>query len=594
MRSGLSRFGRPKVGPGSGGVACNLGISGEFPAYTSGSAYTGTVTITGGTPPYTVELITESTPGGGGGAGGGSGGSGPGGGSGGGLIPSGTLYGGYVNTPYLTEGRLGEGFTAPTSSWNGRTAGLPENITGDGQLLFGYPTAAGTSTVTITGGALFGSLEDYVRSITILPAPSFTVLSPFDRDRQNQVARFDAGPAPYLQVTGLSGGNSRYRMVRGINGLTSGKVYFEVTVTTLPSGGNFWLGIDASAADFLTTDPEVIGDIAGQWGYQQNAGAATARAFGSSAAATAAAQGDVVCVAADLSLGRMWVRVNGGAWIGGGDPAANTTPTFTGMAVAGGSFWGNFRPCVAPGIGTTLTANFGGKTFAQTVPSGFAGWPWAQVSEMRSQVWESDRIAWANGDPNIYASTSLVNPTGRQAVLGLGASVTGYTATVPGSSGSIVSAIGKSTGKWQFEVESATLRVNRCRVGLVDATFTNTAIESASSFPIIGDASATLGVLPNSTNPASLLPGFPAKVYVGGAEVGSFTEITFSGVLTFACDFDAGTVAIYTSGALGGTFTLPSGVKPWRIGLSGFSGGGVLLRTSALSYPVATFTNWGP
>lgn len=597
MRSGLSRFGRPKFGPGSGGVTCNLGISGEFPNYTSGQAYTGTVSITGGTPPYTVELITETTTGGGG-SGGGTGGSGsgggPGGGTGGGLIPSGSLYGAYVNTPYLAEGRLGEGFTAP-GSWQGRTAGLPENITGDGQFLAGYPTTAGTSTVTITGGELFASPADYVRSLAILPSPSFTVLSPFDRDRQNNIARFDAGPAPYLQVTGLSGGLSRYRMVRGVNGRTTGKVYFEVRVTTLPPGGDFWLGIDASAGNFITQESEVIGDTAGQWGLEQNAGAATVRSFGTSASTTAVAQGDVICVAADLSLGRMWIRRNGGAWIGGGDPAANTTPTFTGMAVPVGSFWGDYRPCVAPGIGVTLTANFGSQTFAHAVPATFAGWPWAQASEMRSQVWDSDTIAWANGDPTIYASSSLVNPTGRIATAGLGATVTGYAASSPGSSnGSIVGGIGKSTGKWQFEVEAAGLRVNRCRVGLVDATFTNTAIPSASGFPVIGDASATFGVQPNSSPPSTLQSGFPAKVYVGGVEIGSFTEIAASGVMTFACDLDAGTVAVYTNGVLGGTYTLPSGVKPWRIALSGFSNGGVLLRTSALSFPVGGFTNWGP
>ena len=595
MRSGLSRFGRPKVGPGSGGVACNLGISGEFPAYTSGAAYTGTVSITGGTPPYTVELITESTPGAGGGSGGGSGGSGPGGGSGGGLIPDGALYGAYVNTPYYVL--ADEGFQANLGSWTGRTAGLPENITGDGQFLFGYPTTAGTSTVVITGGAVFSGLTDYVRSLTVLPSPSFTVLSPFDRSLQAYVPKFLPGPAPYLSVTSRddAGGVDGYRMVRAVNGRTTGKHYWEVAVTTLPAGARFGAGLDASNQNGVTFDTQQLGDTAGQWGFTQNGATALAISNSGSTSTTAVVQGDVLCFAADLALGRLWVRRNGGAWIGGGDPATNTSPTFSGLTIPAGSFWGDYRPCVMPGLGVTLTANFGSQPFAHAVPATFTGWPWAQVSEMRSQVWDSDTNAWAKGDPTIYTGPGPVNPTGKISQNGIPAIVTGSTASfiITGADPSILGSIAKSTGKWQFELEIWLLRQNRVRVGLVDATWTNTGIESSSTFPVVGDASGSIGLLANSSL-STAAPGFPAKVYVGGAEVGTFTEVSSGQVITFACDLDANTVAIYVDGALQGTYNLPSGVKPWRIGMSGKSGGGYILRTSQLSHPVATFTNWGP
>lgn len=49
----------------------------------------------------------------------------------------------------------------------------------------------------------------------------------------------------------------------------------------------------------------------------------------STSTAYAFAPGDRMGVAVDATLGHVWVRKNGGAWIGGGNPATGTTPSFT-------------------------------------------------------------------------------------------------------------------------------------------------------------------------------------------------------------------------------------------------------------------------
>lgn len=517
-----------------------------------------------------------------------------GGGSGGGSGASGELYGAYASTPYYVT--AGEGFTPPGASWAGRTEGLPENITGDGRQLYGYTVQVGSFSVGINGGDPMGSPSLYTRSLTVLPAPSFTVFSAFDRNLQFAVPRFLPGPAPYLSVASRDDSASDgYRMVRGVNGRTTGKLYWEVQATTLPAGARFGAGLDASRQDGQTYDTQQLGDFPGQWGFTQNGSTALAISNSGSAAATVVAQGDRVCFAADLGTGRLWVRVNGGAWIGGGDPAAGTTPTFSGLAVPGGSFWGDFRPCALPGNGVTLTANFGSQAFAHSVPAGFSGWPWSAANEMKSQVWDSDSLAWATGDPVVYATTASVNPTGKIAAGGLGAGVTGSAASFAstGSNPSILGAISKTAGKWQFEVSPSSYPLNRARIGLVDATWNALGVNSSSLFPIVGMAAGSIGLLANSS-PSTPVAGFPAKVFRAGVEVGSFTEASASDVLTFACDFDAKTVAIYRNGAIQGTYALPSGVGPWRIGMSGFSTGGFVLRTRQLSFPVPGFAAWAP
>lgn len=509
---------------------------------------------------------------------------------------SGDLYKAYVNTPHYAIGAIGEGITVTGSgAFEFFSAGMPENTTITGTTSYGYPTASGTSSVTLTGGVLFGAPLTYSTSMEVLPSPSFTVFSGFDRSLQFATPKFLAGPAPYLQFTRVEDGSlDGYGFVRGINGRTTGKLYWETTVTTLPAGGRFGCGVDASLDNGLTYTTQQLGDAAGQWGWTQNGATAGAVRNGGFTSATAAAQGDVICCAVDLGANAIWIRVNGGTWIGGGNPAAGTSPTFSGLSIPVNSFWGDYRPCALAGIGVTLTANFGSSAFAFGVPAGFGGWPWAQVNEMRWNILDSDTIASASGDTTVFGSSSPVNPSQRIATNGIPADVFGSRAGFiqTGATPSILGGVSKSSGKWQFEVSFENTRSNRTRVGVVDSIWVNRGIAS-SFFPEIGTASGSLGVLPNSTPTSSLVPGFPAKVFKDGVEIGTFQDALDSQILTFACDFTANTVAVYREGVLGGTYSI-SGTGPWKIAISGFSGGGAILRTSSLVYPVATFADWKP
>ena len=44
------------------------------------------------------------------------------------------------------------------------------------------------------------------------------------------------------------------------------------------------------------------------------------------------AVGQIIGFAYDRSSGYGWLNIDGGAWIGGGDPSAGTSPTFTGIS----------------------------------------------------------------------------------------------------------------------------------------------------------------------------------------------------------------------------------------------------------------------
>lgn len=498
---------------------------------------------------------------------------------------TGSGYGGYINTPYYADAAIGEGLALSGSgTWALRSEGLPENLTVTGTAIAGYPTSTASATPRIKGGVLFGSSVDYTTTLAITASPSFTVWSPFDRNLSFYRVRFNSAPAPYLSATGLSDTLDGYRQIRALNGLNSGKRYWEIQLTALPASYRFAVGIDASSVNFTTTEAETIGDVPGQWGFSQTQAGASLRQFGSSTSTTSAVQGDRICCAADLTAGSLWIRVNGGAWIGGGDPATGASPTFSGLAVASGAYWGDFRPTAFVGDGVTILANFGSQAFSHAVPSGFSGWPWAQVESMRYNAWATDTMSYAPGDGTVYATGGLTSPKSG------GSYGFGFSST--GANPSIFAEFPKSAGKWQFEVAFTGYRPNRVRVGLVDSTFSNQNI-IASSFPIVGDASGSIGVLANSCPPSSVVPGFPAKVYRSGVEIGTFAEIMGSEILTFACDFTSGTVAIYRDGALTGTHAI-SGAGPWRIAMSGFTSGGARLITNGLIYPVASFADWKP
>ncbi|MBZ0087214.1 MAG: hypothetical protein K8F33_03840, partial [Thermomonas sp.] len=75
--------------------------------------------------------------------------------------------------------------------------------------------------------------------------------------------------------------------------------------------------------------------------------------------------GGRVKAAVDIDAGKGWFGVVGGSWIGGGDPAAGTSPTFS--FTAGTTLY--FGGSVYNGTGTITRVS----SYLDAVPSGFGG-----------------------------------------------------------------------------------------------------------------------------------------------------------------------------------------------------------------------------
>lgn len=104
----------------------------------------------------------------------------------------------------------------------------------------------------------------------------------------------------------------------------SGDVYFSARCEK-GSSNNFGFGV-ADAGVNLTASGSYVGAGASIGIWQEGriyAGGGTLVS-----GLTVPAMQDIE-VAVRTSTRRVWIRQTGGAWIGGGDPAANTTPTYT-------------------------------------------------------------------------------------------------------------------------------------------------------------------------------------------------------------------------------------------------------------------------
>jgi hypothetical protein len=75
---------------------------------------------------------------------------------------------------------------------------------------------------------------------------------------------------------------------------------------------------------------------------------------------------DVLGIAVDRDAGKMWVRVNGGSWLGGGDPVAGTTPTLT-FSTTKPLFW----TCYGYNTSDISVMNFGATAYDDAAPTDY-------------------------------------------------------------------------------------------------------------------------------------------------------------------------------------------------------------------------------
>jgi hypothetical protein len=201
-------------------------------------------------------------------------------------------------------------------------------------------------------------------------------------------------PASVASVT-LSGGNlvatntgttSNNQGAHGptTSGKTSGKYYFEVTLTTYTGGAGVGVGIGTTTATYSNMSTFATGgDMCFAVGHT-GTGTIFIDASGNTGLSLGAlTNGDTVCIAADLTNRRVWFRKGAsGIWnnTAGNDPTDGTgghggvtvpSGTIVPFVTFGSSFSG------AAGVaGNVFTANFGASAFVGTPPSGYtAGWP---------------------------------------------------------------------------------------------------------------------------------------------------------------------------------------------------------------------------
>jgi hypothetical protein len=182
----------------------------------------------------------------------------------------------------------------------------------------------------------------------------------------------------------LSGGNlvatntgttsaSQGAHVVSTSGKTTGKYYFEQTITTSNAGINRGVGIGTTASTYTNMGGSATTGVNMYWG----SGAIWANGANTGIILTGGVSpGGVVGIAVDLDNRKIWFRVTpSGNWNNSG--TANPATNVGGITVPAGTMipFSTFGG-TSGAAGNVLTANFGASTFNGAVPSGFTpGWP---------------------------------------------------------------------------------------------------------------------------------------------------------------------------------------------------------------------------
>lgn len=269
-----------------------------------------------------------------------------------------------VGSTLTTTDGIWTGSPMPTYAYQWKRGGV--NITGATASSYLLVTAdlAATITVTVMATNASGSanaISAGVGPITAVPVVYVT----WDTATVTNVTL--SGGNLIATSTGGSSSDQGARVATGAQ-KTSGKYYFEVTMTTLTGVPAAGVGIATPSSTYPNmTNNATVGVMT----YTRGAGV-YANGVGQGINNGFRANGDVVGMAVDLDNRKMWFRVTGSSnWNASGtdNPATNTG----GVAIPSGSMV-PFATMAASS--TVYTANFGASAFSGAVPSGFtSGWP---------------------------------------------------------------------------------------------------------------------------------------------------------------------------------------------------------------------------
>ena len=157
----------------------------------------------------------------------------------------------------------------------------------------------------------------------------------------------------------LSNGNltatetvSAAEFVRSTLSKSTGKWYWEITITTAPGVGNYYVGIVNSSA---VPGTEGVGYTTNGWGYRGNGQKVNGTGFVYGATYTT---GDVIGIALDMDVGTLIFYKNN----------VSQGTAFTGLS---GTMFAGVTPSQGSGITGVMTANFGATALTYSPPVGY-------------------------------------------------------------------------------------------------------------------------------------------------------------------------------------------------------------------------------
>lgn len=159
-------------------------------------------------------------------------------------------------------------------------------------------------------------------------------------------------------LTATQSGVTTWNAVRALAPVSSGKCYWEVLIGNGMDGYHM-VGVARASASL----DSYASSSSGGWEYYATNGAKV-NSGNQTAYGDIFTTGDVIGVAIDADVGKIWFSKNG-VWQASGDPAAGTNYAFTGAS-------GPFYPCASPytvGVSITLRTTVASQSYA--APSGF-------------------------------------------------------------------------------------------------------------------------------------------------------------------------------------------------------------------------------
>jgi len=233
-------------------------------------------------------------------------------------------------------------FTDNSALTTSSNVGLGRDYSGNGNFW-------ATNNISITAGTTYYSMTD-VPTLTSATTSNYCVLNPLN-----------TGIAPIWGNLVISQSAGSWVSSGSTFVQSTGKYYFESFMGTIGAGN--YIGVGLKIAGSIGV--EYVGQVANSWGIITNSASLVTYTGNTASNATVISATTAMAfqVAVDYDAGKIWLGYNN-TWLGGGNPSAGTSPTYT--------FTANtpLQPILSA-FAQTSYINFGQQPFSYTPPTGF-------------------------------------------------------------------------------------------------------------------------------------------------------------------------------------------------------------------------------